>query len=152
MLKQILIWLGASAVTLLVIFVSVVVYQYTAMEPELPHEDECDIRQLETSEDGALEVHSYWCERGEKQSWQGHEIWLHEPLPDKWERIMTTEHDGCIKLELADQRLEINHDGKRGDMFLVEPVFLFNDAQGVSQSLSVQVSTRGDAVCSGSGE
>ena len=63
---------------------------------------------------------------------------------------MTTEHDGCIKLELADQKLEINHDGKRGDMFLVEPVFLFNDAQGVSQSLSVQVSTRGDAVCPGS--
>lgn len=152
MLKQILLGVSAIIITVIVILGSAVIYQKTTMQPDLPHEEDCEIQQIVTTDDGSLEAHSYWCERGKNTQWKGHEIWLHEPQPDKWQRIMTTEHDGCIKLELADQRLEINHDGKRGDMFLVESVFLFNDAQGVSQSLSVQVSTRGDAVCSDSGE
>lgn len=150
MLKQILLGVSAIIITVVVILGSAVIYQKTTMQPDLPHEEDCEIQQMATTADGSLEAHSYWCQRGDNTQWQGYEIWLHEPQPDKWQRIMTTEHDGCIKLELADQKLDINHDGKRGDMFLVEPVFLFNDAKGVSQSLSVQVSTQGDAVCSDS--
>lgn len=151
MLKQIMLGVIAIIITVVIILGSAVVYQKTTMQPDLPHEEDCQIQQLATNGDGSLEVHSYWCKRGDKAQWQGHEVWLYEPIPQKWQRIMTTEHNGCLKLTLSDQELTINHDGNRNDMNLVEPVFLFQDANGTSQSLAIEVATRGDAVCSGSG-
>jgi hypothetical protein len=152
MLKQILLGVSAIIITVIVILGSAVIYQKTTMQPDLPNEEQCEIKQLVNNEDGSLEAHSYWCKRGSDTQWQGHEVWLYEPRIEKWQRILTTEHEGCLTLTLNNQQLDINHDGSRGNMNLVEPVFLFNDAQGVSQSLSVQVSTRGNAVCDGSGK
>ena len=151
MLKQIILGVGAIIITVIVILGSAVIYQKVTMQPDLPSDQDCDIQQRVSNTDGSLEAHSYWCQRGSNTQWQGHEVWLYEPRIDKWQRILTTEHDGCLKLTLKDQQLDINHDGSRGNMHLVEPVFLFNDADGVSHSLSVQVSTRGDAVCDGAG-
>ncbi|MFD2633043.1 hypothetical protein [Idiomarina piscisalsi] len=149
MLKRILIALAAIIITVGVILGSAVIYQKTTMQPDLPTDEDCGIQQLVNNGDGSLEAHTYWCERGSDKQWQGHEVWLYEPRVEKWQRILTTEHDGCMKLTLSDQQLDINHDGDRGNMNLVEPVFLYNDANGVSQSLPVQVSTAGDADCSG---
>lgn len=148
MLKRILLTIAAIIITVGVILGSAVIYQKVTMQPGLPTQENCSIQQLVSNNDGSLEAHTYWCKRGSDPQWQGHEVWLYEPQVEKWQRILTTEHDGCMSLSLAEQQLAINHDGDRGNMNLVEPVFLYNDANGVSQSLSVQVSIAGDAVCS----
>lgn len=147
MLKRILFSGAAVIATMGVIIGGAALYQKLTSQPALPQDKHCDVQQVASNQDGSLEARVYWCEGQSQNDWQGHEVWLHEPLTEQWQRILTSQHAGCLKLNLTGQRLTINHDDKRSNMHLVEPVFLFRDAEGVSQSLAVTVSTRGDAQC-----
>ncbi|WP_404399416.1 hypothetical protein LG288_06980 [Idiomarina seosinensis] len=131
--------LAASGITFAVIVVSIIVYQYTAMQPRLPSEDDCTLKQMVQTADRSAEVRHYFCARGEKTQWQGHELWLVQPDTEDWQRMLTTRSANCLKLHLQDQTLHLIHDGERMEMNLAEPVFLYRNQQGQSVTLAVDI-------------
>ena len=146
-LKKAALLIAAAGITFAVIVVSIIVYQYTAMTPELPNEDDCELHQLVQTEDNAAEIHHYQCQRGAQKQWQGHELWLLEPANDKWQRMMTTQSPSCINLVMESRRLRVIHDGDRLEMNLAEPVFLYHTQAGKSESVAVAIDKQATANC-----
>ncbi|MGM0481856.1 MAG: hypothetical protein ACQEQZ_07995 [Pseudomonadota bacterium] len=139
LLKKAALLIAASGITFAVIVVSIIVYQYTAMQPELPTDEDCTLQQLVQTADNSAEVQHYVCKRGDQKSWRGHELWLYEPNSEQWQRMLTTQSVSCLTLALNDQTLRVIHDGKRMEMNLAEPVFLYRNRQGQSVTLAVDI-------------
>tara|TARA_B100000700_G_scaffold235630_1_gene261342 strand:+ start:580 stop:1032 length:453 start_codon:yes stop_codon:yes gene_type:complete len=137
--KRMALILAAAGVTFGLIVISIVVYQYTVMEPETPHAGDCQLKQLEQTQDRAAEVHRYECTRGSETTWQGTEVWLYEPLTEDWQRMLTVKGEPCVRLRLNERRLTILHSGNKLDFNLAEPVFIYKEKDGTSRSLAVEI-------------
>ena len=148
LLKKIALILMAAGATFALIVVSVIVYQYTAMEPPLPNDTDCEMQRLLQTSENAAEIHHYYCQRGAGKEWQGHELWLVEPASDRWQRMLTTTSPQCLALTIERQTLLVDHDGDKGEMNLAEPVFIYKDLNGQSQTLAVDINNKPTANCS----
>ncbi|AVJ56161.1 hypothetical protein C5610_07460 [Idiomarina sp. OT37-5b] len=147
LIKKVALILLAAGATFALIVTSVIVYQYTAMEPPLPNDTDCSMQRLLQTEENAAEIHHYYCQRGSNKSWQGHELWLVEPASDRWQRMLTTTSPQCLQLTLERQTLHVAHDGDKGEMNLAEPVFIYKDLNGQSQTLAVDIDNQPNASC-----
>lgn len=147
LLKKVALILLAAGATFAVIVVSIIVYQYTAMKPPLPNDTDCEMRQLLQTSENAAEIHHYYCERGAGSDWQGHELWLVEPATERWQRMLTTTSPQCLILTRDRQTLKVAHDGDKGEMNLAEPVFIYKDLQGQSQTLAIDIDNQPTARC-----
>lgn len=139
LIKKLSLIIAAAAVTFGVIVVSIIVYQYTAMEPTLPTNGDCQLVQFTQTEENTAEIRHYQCQRGQQQQWKGQEVWLYQAIDESWQRMLTTKSAECLVLELDNHSLHIQHDGRRIEMNLAEPVFLYNDRQGQKVSLAVDI-------------
>ena len=148
LLKKIALILLAAGSTFALIVISVIVYQYTAMQPTLPNEADCELRQLLQTQDKSADVHHYYCQRGDAEQWQGHELWLVEAQTQRWQRMLTTQSPQCLLLSLEQQTLHIAHDGDKGEMNLAEPVFIYKNQRGQSQTLALDINNQPSADCS----
>lgn len=150
LLKKIALILMAAGATFALIVVSVIVYQYTAMEPPLPNETDCEMHRLLQTSENAAEIHHYYCQRGAEKNWQGHELWLVEPATERWQRMLTTTSAQCLRLSVDRQTLSVSHDGDKGEMNLAEPMFIYKDLNGQSQTLAVDIDNQPMTSCNDS--
>lgn len=144
--RRVLLWFMAAAITLVVLFVGVVVYQLTTYQPDPPPLANCEALQLVTLDSNSAEVRMYRCERGNPTSWQGYEVWLHEPASDDWQRMLTAPPESCLQLQ-ADTAtsLSLVHQGTRGALNLAEPVFIYENSDGVSATLVLDIESAATA-------
>lgn len=149
--RRVVIWVVAASITLAILFITVVVYQLTVYEPDPPPQARCAAQDLLRAEDGALEVHLYWCERGDSKPWKGFEIWLYEPLINDWQRMITMPASSCPSINFArEQRLLVKHNGSRGNLQVAETAFLFDDVDGLAQTLAIETERRStSSTCQG---
>jgi hypothetical protein len=143
--KRMALIIAAAGVTFGLIVISIVVYQYTVMEPETPHAGDCQLQQLEQTHDRAAEVHTYQCTRGSETTWRGTEMWLYEPLTEEWQRMLTVKGEPCVRIHLNERRLTVSHAANKLDFNLAEPVFIYKDKEGTSHSLAVAIDNQATA-------
>ncbi|MEX1220616.1 MAG: hypothetical protein WEA82_00715 [Idiomarina sp.] len=150
--RRLLLWFMAAAITLVVLFIGVVVYQLTTYQPDPPPLANCAAEQLVTLDSNSAEVRLYQCERGNPTSWQGYELWLHEPASGDWQRMLTAPAEACLQLQANNAtKVTLFHQGTRGALNLAEPVFIYENATGVSATLVVDIAaleTSGDCASS----
>lgn len=147
--RRVVIWFIAAAITLAVLFVGVVVYKLTVYKPAPPPQSDCQASDIVTSDDNSAEVHLYQCRRGSgDKAWQGYELWLFEPLVNDWQRLATAPTSTCPTLSWRKhQEAELAHSGSRGDIQLADAVFIYTDAMGESQTISVRTNRRNNDAC-----
>lgn len=147
LLKKIALILLAAGATFAIVVISIIVYQYTAMQAPLPNDADCTLQRLLQTDDNSAEIRHYSCQRGQQANWQGHELWLVEPATDRWQRMLTSQSVQCLQLTLSRQTLQIEHDGDKGEMNPAEPVFIYKDKHGQSQTLALDIANRPTANC-----
>lgn len=146
-LKKIALIFAAAGATFAIIVISVIVYQYTTMQAPLPNDTDCNLQRLLQTDDNGAEIHHYICQRGNNSSWRGHELWLVEPASDRWQRMLTTQSVQCLELTQERQTLHISHDGDKNEMNPADPVFIYQDMHGQSQTLALDIANQPTANC-----
>lgn len=137
MTRRLGLWFLAAGITVAIIFISVFIYKYTVFEPDPPPLAACESLQVVLTANNGAEVQLHECKRGD-DSWQGYEVWLHEPHNQYWQRLLTAELDGCMTLGLADNgALEIFHSAGRGHLNLARSSVIYRDNDGNPHTLSI---------------
>lgn len=137
-MKRIGLWLLAAIITLAVLFVAVLIYQWTVYRPEPPTVANCQsIDTLVTADRGA-QVYVYQCQRGDNPTWQGYEVWAQKLVNREWQRLATLPMAaGCIGIVLEDSRVVILHAASRGDLNVATSSFVYELPAGAATTLSV---------------
>lgn len=141
-LKRLGLWLLAAAITCAVLFTAVLIYKWTVFEPEPPLQANCQSLQWLQSADHAIELGLFQCQRGRRSKWQGYELWLYEPADEAWQRLMTApiaelQQPPCMRLRWRGNSLLIEHQQSRGDLSLIGSSVIYDDLQGLAQTLSI---------------
>lgn len=143
-IRRLGLWILAAAITLAVLFSTVLVYKWTVYQPDPPPLADCTSVQLLTSSDGAAELHLQQCQRGRQPTWRGYELWLFEPLNGDWQRIMTAEQlandqtQHCLTIGWRNQTtIVVAHSQSRGDLAMAKNSVVYRDVNERPHTLSI---------------
>lgn len=137
-MKRLALWFLAAIITCAVLFVAVLLYQWTVYEPEPPTVANCQSIETLVTPDSAAQLYVYQCKRGSNPNWEGYEIWVQKLVEQDWERLATSpKAAGCVGIKLEDRRLVILHEASRGDLSVAASSFVYELAEGGATTLSV---------------
>lgn len=137
-MKRIGLWFLAAIITCAVLFVAVLLYQWTVYEPDPPTVANCQSVKTEISADSAVQLYVYYCKRGSNPSWEGYEVWAEKQVEQEWQRLATSpKAAGCVDLQLEDRRVVILHQASRGDLSVAASSFVYELPEGGATTLSV---------------
>ncbi|RUO79168.1 hypothetical protein [Pseudidiomarina taiwanensis] len=139
MLRRLSLWLGAAAVTLAVLFVSVLIYKLIHAEPDTPEQVDCRLLDRHELANTGADVRLFHCRRGEKNNWEGLELWLYEANQEPSQRLVSAPLDACFqaRVDRRDQ-LTLLHTVSRGELGISRSSVVYQgDAQG-PYTLSIQ--------------
>ncbi|WP_258240514.1 hypothetical protein [Pseudidiomarina homiensis] len=137
-MKRIALWFLAAIITLAVLFVAVLIYQWTVYEPEPPTVANCQSIETSVTADSAAQLYVYQCKRGTNPSWEGYEVWAQKVVNQVWQRLATSpKAAGCVGIRLEDRRVVILHEASRGDLSVAASSFVYELAEGGATTLSV---------------
>lgn len=137
-MKRIGLWFLAAIITCAVLFVAVLIYQWTVYDPEPPTVANCQSIETLVTADNAAQLYVYQCKRGTSPSWEGYEVWAQKLVNEEWQRLATSPlAAGCVAIELEDQRVVILHEASRGDVSVAASSFVYELPAGAATTLSV---------------
>ncbi|EKE86834.1 hypothetical protein [Idiomarina xiamenensis] len=125
----------AAIITVTLLFLAVVIYQYTTYAPAPPPQANCQPLQLLTHAQQPIEAHLYRCQRGDQQ-WSGYEVWLLENVDQHWQRLLTasaSELPKTVCMQLVWQRdnvLQLQHTGSNHGYTLSNNQFTYRASDG----------------------
>lgn len=137
-MKRLALCFLAAIITCAVLFVAVLLYQWTVYEPEPPTVANCQSIETLVTPDSAAQLYVYQCKRGSNPNWEGYEIWVQKLVEQDWERLATSpKAAGCVGIKLEDRRLVILHEASRGDLSVAASSLVYELAEGGATTLSV---------------
>lgn len=137
MTRRLGLWFLAAGITVAIIFISVFIYKFTVFEPDPPPLSKCDSVQVVLTQTAAAEIQLHECSRGD-DSWQGYEVWLHEPHNEHWQRLLTAEREGCMTLAIdSNGTLDVFHSSGRGNLNIARASVVYRDRDGNPDTLSI---------------
>ncbi len=137
-MKRIGLWFLAAIITCAVLFVAVLLYQWTVYEPDPPTVANCQSIETLVTADSAAQIYVYQCQRGANPKWEGYEVWAQKLVNQEWQRLATSPMAaGCIDIALEDRRLLILHEASRGDLSVAASSFVYELPEGAATTLSV---------------